>query len=389
VSSLSPLHPSETSRLFSRRQRTNVSDVLRELEQLHSSLRDGDGFPSRRELVEQFDTSERAVREALEQLERQGKIIRRVGRGGSVVTKLEPVQDSNETRPNGTLAHSGESGAATVHPVLAIGEPDGGVFDQAMRVLMKQAKGAKLTVNCRFITQDELDHFVIPPLEDEPRRFVVFRWHFLPLAKRLHEAGHRVVFIGTLHADDSVEIPNVSGDQEHGGFLTVQHLLELGHRHIAFHVSADYPQLRRWEGWQRAMEEARECGLNVQSTILDLAVNWQWRQRDDLVRAYFSRPDAPTAIVSWNDDSAAELLTLLLRSGVRVPEDVSLIGYDNLRRGAELHPALSTVDGALDIQIQAALRLLKQRHLIPTHQTIVVPTVVPRESTSAPRFRAN
>jgi LacI family transcriptional regulator len=79
------------------------------------------------------------------------------------------------------------------------------------------------------------------------------------------------------------------------------------------------------------------------------------------------------------------MLTLLQRAGLRVPEDISLIGYDNLTRSAAVYPPLTTIDGALDQQIQAALRLLTQTDPpSKTRSIIVLPTLIRRESTAAP-----
>ena len=349
----------------------------------------GDTVPPHQEIMRRLGASERSVIWALDQLRRQGIILRR--HGARTVIAGEGVGE--QTRPNGSRPQRAEATAVGVdsRTVIAIAEPDGGIFDQALQVLVKQAKAAKLSVHCRLMPREESEDFQVPPRGNGPCGYVLFRRQFLPLAERLQAEGHRVVFVGTPYADCSTEVPNVFGDQEHGGYLAVKHLLDLGHRRIAFHFTTDYLQLRRWAGCQRALNEAREVGLDVQSQMLEVAYVGrdqdevaQWRNEPQAVRDYFERSDAPTAIVSWNDDMAVKMLTLLQRAGVRVPEDVSLVGYDNLDRGAEVHPALTTLDGALDTQIQAALRWLSQPNQVPKNQSIMVtPTIVRRDS-SAP-----
>jgi hypothetical protein len=332
--------------------------------------------------------SERAVREALDELERQGKIVRRVGRGGSVVVKVPALPEDkviDRAVSNGGVALGGELGSAPNRSILAIGEHDGGIFDQAMQVFLKQARSAKFVVHCRFMTSYDIDEFDIPSLNAEPQMFLVFRQHFLPLAERLHAAGHRVVFLGTPYLETVTQVPTVSGDQEQGGYLAVRHLIELGHRRIAFHYGWDYRHLWRWLGCQRALDEARESGVEVEYEILDWSVTEEWKRHSHLVKSYFDRPDAPTALVSWNDSKAVELLTVLLTNGISVPQDVSLVGYDNQPLSSEVHPALTTVDGGLSSQVVAALRLLKQATIQGSHQTLVIPSLIPRESTAPPR----
>jgi len=195
-----------------------------------------------------------------------------------------------------------------------------------------------------------------------------------------------VVFVGTLFTGEQSTVPRVFGDQSHGGYIAVNHLLELGHRRIAFHFAKqNYAHLLRWRGCQWALEEARETGLVVETQLLDWPEVSGWKQNPELLRNYLSGPGAPTAIISWNDDTAIELMTLLLSNGIRIPDDISLIGYDNLPRARTVHPALTTVDGALETQIRVAMQLLLEQNLPASHQTVVTPTLIVRGSTAEPR----
>jgi DNA-binding LacI/PurR family transcriptional regulator len=380
----------------------NAMSVLHELEQLHDSLEVGEQFPSHRELVRRIDAPERSISWALDELARQGKIIKRRGRGGSIV-----ADPGGSALQNGNAAHAEPSrhalpSVASDHrTVIAITEPDGNIFDHAMQLLMKQAKSAKLAVACQLVNYSEAARIAVPSIAEGARRYLVIRRENLPLAERLHEAGHRVVLVGTPFTDTMTQVPVVSGDQEHGGYLAIKHLLELGHRRVAIHLlqgsgfdfSRDYVKVPRFVGYQHAIEEAREEGHDIQLQLLDAEYGGEfhgqvieWGRNPDKVREYFSSPDAPTAIASWNDDMAIRLLNQLQRAGIRVPEDVSLIGYDNLARSASMHPSLTTVDGVLDQQIRAALRLLAQpKAPSKTHSVVVLPTLVRRESTAPPQ----
>ena len=65
-------------------------------------------------------------------------------------------------------------------------------------------------------------------------------------------------------------------------------------------------------------------------------------------------------MVVWNDHEAVRLATVLSRAGVRVPEQVSLVGYDNLPESSLIYPLLTTIDQAIGQQLRLALRLLTQ-----------------------------
>lgn len=71
---------------------------------------------------------------------------------------------------------------------------------------------------------------------------------------------------------------------------------------------------------------------------------------------------------------SVELLGMLARVGIKVPDEVSLVGYDNLPEGQGMHPALTTIDGAIDQQLQAALTLLTQPVPTQSHMAKFTPT---------------
>jgi len=381
----------------------SAAEVLQEMERLHAAMEAGERFPGRQALMQRLNASERAVISGLDELARQGKLIKRLGRGGSIVAEGNHTDRSPAALLNGKVTQTEPSVvdfpliASQSRTIIAITEPDSNIFDQAMQLLMKQAKSVNLTAACHLLSRSEAAHFAAPPVADGVRNYLVFRRENLPLAERLHEAGHRVVLVGTPFTDVTPEVPVVAGDQEHGGYLAMKHLLELGHRRIALHLlkgsgfeySKDYVKVPRFVGYQHALEEARAEGIEIQVQFLESEYGGEfhgqvieWGRNMDKVRDYFSRPDAPTAIASWNDDMAIRLLSQLQRAGVRVPEDVSLIGYDNQARGASMHPSLTTMDGLLDQQIRAALRLLTQpQPPAKNHSIVVLPTLVQREST--------
>ena len=79
------------------------------------------------------------------------------------------------------------------------------------------------------------------------------------------------------------------------------------------------------------------------------------------------------------------LLALLLSAGVRVPEDVSIVGYDNLPEGSRVYPQLTTVDQGIERQMRLALRMLTQTNPLAAGRTLVTPTLLARRSTAPPR----
>ncbi len=143
-------------------------------------------------------------------------------------------------------------------------------------------------------------------------------------------AGHREMVLPTVRPDD-----------EKGGRLAAQHLIELGHRDILqvcgpLHVHGFE---RRNFGFCNALHEA---GISVQTDrfrIGELSVDFGI----DVAKAIALLDQRPTAIFVHNDETATGLLHGLAQSGIRVPDDISVIGYDDMPYSAVFNPGLTTV----------------------------------------------
>jgi DNA-binding LacI/PurR family transcriptional regulator len=146
----------------------------------------------------------------------------------------------------------------------------------------------------------------------------------------------------------------VANDDEHGARLATEHLIGLGHRHIA-HIAGHgaVGELRR-----RSFEATmREHGLADTAFVEqgDLTEEGGYRATVRLL----SRPRRPTAVFAVNDMSCVGALSAAEESGLRVPRDLSLVGYDNTYLSRLRHLWLTTVDNAShDVGRRAAQRLL-------------------------------
>lgn len=350
--------------------RLGAQALLRALDQLTQGLQPGDPLPTQLELIRQYNASERAVRWALDELRRQGKVISK-RRVGTVVTERHATQGHQEaSRQPGVWTDS--------RTIVAIATPGQSVFTRALNLLFNQAESARLALLYRLFNP-EVSNI---PHGEAPLGYILFGRELIPLAKRLQDAGQRVVLVGTPYATSPPGVPCVYGDQEHGGYLVTRHLLDLGHRRIAFRGPADWQQMRRWRGHREALSEARAAGTKIlESTISDQMIE-EWRRDSSQAVEHFRASEGPTAVIAWNDQTAMSLLTLLSYSGIRVPQDVSLVGYDNLPATQQVHPNLTTVDIALEQQLRAALRLLSQPEPpAPTQESIITSTLIQREST--------
>jgi DNA-binding LacI/PurR family transcriptional regulator len=167
----------------------------------------------------------------------------------------------------------------------------------------------------------------------------------------------------------------------------VDHLTELGHRAIAHIDGGTMPGAgERRRGYRTAM---RRHGLAEHIQILpgDYTEESGARAARDLL----ARDTLPTAVIAGNDRCAHGLLTTFLRAGVRVPEDVSIVGYDDSRLAGLSFIGLTSVrqDAAevAELAVQAVAERLDKGHTTD-RDILVAPTLVVRGSTGPTRTGA-
>lgn len=141
-------------------------------------------------------------------------------------------------------------------------------------------------------------------------------------------------------------VPELAGrcihlDNEKGGFLATQHLIDSGHKHIA-HITGPLSMQdsrARLQGYRRALEAA---GLRYDERFV-VESDYQEEGGQQATKRLLARRLDMSAIFVGNDQMAAGALHVLREEGLRVPEDISLVGYDDVLFARYLYPSLTTV----------------------------------------------
>jgi DNA-binding LacI/PurR family transcriptional regulator len=190
-----------------------------------------------------------------------------------------------------------------------------------------------------------------------------------------------VTVIGWRVADPSVDVVRTSDDE--GMRRAVDHLVELGHRDIAHVDGGSGPAATaRRRGYRVAM---RRHGLERSVRIIRGGDS-----QDDGARVSRQLLDAdqlPTAVIGYNDDVAAGLLESLSRAGTRVPEDVSIVGWDDSSLARLPHLDLTTVrQDAVEMTRLAVERSVARvtGGSVTARDVVLPPDLVVRGSTAAP-----
>jgi LacI family transcriptional regulator len=169
----------------------------------------------------------------------------------------------------------------------------------------------------------------------------VFPGHLSRQIIRLHKHNFPVVVI-----DDQEQVPVVpwvGAENENGAYMAVRHLLQKGHRRIA-HIQGPMKYLcsrERHDGYCRAL---REQGIEIDPQ-LSIEGDFLEGTGYQAAQTLFSLPpeQRPTAIFASSDMMAYGVLSAARARGLRVPRDLALIGFDDIRSSSLIRPALTTV----------------------------------------------
>ena len=167
------------------------------------------------------------------------------------------------------------------------------------------------------------------------------------------------------------------------------HLLALGHRHIAY-VSAPLRSVNRNARLDGAREACDQAGVRIEAHFGDVAAGTADMEMAELGRAaaiaLHAQRCPATGYVAMNDMLAIGLMAGLRQCGRRIPEDVSVVGIDDLFLGQYISPTLSTVRQPMQDMATAAVErvLARMKNLGEApHELVFVPELVVRESTAA------
>jgi LacI family transcriptional regulator len=159
------------------------------------------------------------------------------------------------------------------------------------------------------------------------------------------EVPERLAGVATvlIDATDSVgRLPSVVPDERAGAVAAVRELTRYGHRHIGFLTNVDNvpATTERLVGYRATLAEA---GIKFEKSLVVARVSETWGGYE-AARVLLGRRDRPTALFCYNDRMAMGAYRAAAELGIRIPDDLSIVGFDNQAIIAEgLYPALTTV----------------------------------------------
>jgi DNA-binding LacI/PurR family transcriptional regulator len=336
----------------------------------------GDRLPSEAELGKTFLASRITIAKAVNELQRLGLVSRRAGAGTYVLPRKQAtgcvfgllIPDLGRTEIFEPICHGMmRSPLSAAHSLL---------WGHAMGEAKQQEEEAEQL--CHHYIAQKVSGVFFAPLEFTPHKDVFNR----RIASALDHAGIPVVLLDRciLPYPERSRYDLVGIDNRRAGFQITRHLLQLGSRRIAFAAKPlSAPTVdARIAGYREALHCA---GLPLNENL----VRFGDPEDKAFIRALLDEC-APDAIVCANDLTAARLMHGLLEAGVRIPEDVRMVGIDDVKYASMLPVPLTThhqnCGDIGSIAISAMLERI-ERPGLPTRDILLQATLVVRKSCGA------
>jgi LacI family transcriptional regulator len=197
-----------------------------------------------------------------------------------------------------------------------------------------------------------------------------------PVLPTVAVAGHRRV----------KGVTNIQLDHIHAARIALEHLVKLGHREIAFMKGQPFSSDSE-DRWQAILQVAQELGIAVlpDRTVVLVSDDSSPEMGYPFAKKLLEQSPGFTALFAYNDLSAIGAIRALREAGLRVPEDVSVVGFDDIQGAAFHNPSLTTVRQPLtrmgEIAAQTLIERIEGRREYPS-EIAIEPELVIRESTA-------
>lgn len=229
----------------------------------------------------------------------------------------------------------------------------------------------KELINTKRLLESRVDGFIISPSSDTK-----LTDHF----KRIQDKGIPMVFFD--RDINGLKAPKILLDNFEGGYMATKHLIDKGYSKIAYLGGPEKMLMsnQRFEGYKTALKEA---GIKFNSKFVehgDFNQDFAYFNTEELLK-FKNRPDA---IFAMSDRLALGALLCIRKFGLRIPEDIGLIGFNNEPITTLLSPTVSTIDQPAfemgKLATRMFIQMINNKDFSPEN-IILKPKLIEREST--------
>jgi DNA-binding LacI/PurR family transcriptional regulator len=328
-------------------------------------------LPPEAQLAGAMGVSPMTMRRALIELTREGLLQRVRGKGTFVRSSFAPKGRVHRIGVGLVIPFSKSNPGCAFYQKLVyalhIACEDNGVF-----LALRQAMEPHESFVCSLEADKSLRALIVMDVGDQK------------LLRLFQDMSKPVVLLDNVQPQQGPQFDEINCLGEQGMLQAVNSLIELGHRDIGFIQSLQSNAImdQRQHGYEKAL---RLHGIAVREDFLfKVPVCHDGGYR--CMQAIMASKNIPTAIACVSDDVAVGVMTAALEAGLKLPRDLSVVGFGDL--GEFTSPALSTVRIPLELLGNATMQAVRERLLHPTlplKRTLFQADFLPRASCTCPR----
>lgn len=325
---------------------------------LSGKLADNEKLRTEKELMEQYQVSRQTVRHALSLLEAEGYVRSRQGSGTFVLPRKRAVVNSSK------------------QIALLLTYISDYIFPSIIRGIesVLSQKGYTLLLKATGNSMDQEREILTALMESPPCALIVdgnktaLPNPNLSYYRQLQAMGVPIIFIHATYPE-LTDIPKIATNDKAGGRMAVDYLAKKGHSQIAgIFKSTDFQGIQRFTGFMEGML-ANRLSFSDKHLI--------WFQDNDQMQVLLGSSktlqyfDNCTGVVCYNDQIALDVIRFLTKYGIRVPEDVSVISFDDSSLAQYSHPNITSFSHPKDkLGIVAAKTIIQMIEGINVSSTI-------------------
>jgi GntR family transcriptional regulator, arabinose operon transcriptional repressor len=347
--------------------RTQLRDILLQ-EIKEGRFTEGGRIPSERDLAERYRISRASVRETITELINAGILFRTVGKGTYMATPSASAKVAVHTRNVGFLI------SEDIFHFVQTG------YNRILRGVEDACRGNE----DRLVFHSVGDSARVPM--DGSLKLsgcVVVGGLRRSALDRLKESGIPFVLVDLLLKDEAADMTSIGIDYAGGTRMAIEHLFRLGHRHIGFIGLSGSEKYNAY--WQSLEEFGLPYNPRQVEFLPAIDLEPGMLAGFHATQKMIARSKLPTALLVTNDYVARGVMEALMVAGIEVPEQISVVGYDDL--GLKTNPPMTTIRVDLDQVGRLAMDALYRRMegtAAQAEQIVVPVTLVVRGSTTSP-----
>lgn len=337
-------------------------------------LRVGDRLPSQKMLADEFSVSLITIKKAMADLSREGVIYSRVGKG-SFLSNLTAHVDFAKSKSIG----------------FVLQEIDSPFFSRIVASVEKSLSALKynLLLTSTSGERDREENMIQHMLDIGVSGLIIAsmsrEYRASPIIRRLHDRKFPYVHVSYLVDED---ISYVGVDHERGAFIATQHLIKLGYKKIGYlnGIRGEQGSLLgnlRKRGFLRALGQYHVDYNPDYEYMFQLRGEWDDYQSGYDIGLQFVRSfHRPEAVFAFDDLSALGFEKAMLDNGLRVPQDVAIVGFDDIKRGVTAPVPLTTIHQPTDEIGKVAVDVIHKKITGQPYEAriLLAPSLVVRDS---------